>query len=57
MRVRNQGPHLPRFSDLEQATGDSVGRLLAYAAEWSKTHDMAVDETLTRRDEGLSAYH
>lgn len=46
-----------RFSDPKQATGDSVGRQLAYAAEWAKTHGMMLDESLTLRDEGLSAYH
>lgn len=46
-----------RFSDPKQATGDSVGRQAAYAAKWAKDHGMTLDETLTLRDEGLSAYH
>lgn len=46
-----------RFSDPKQATGDSVKRQTAYAATWAKDHGMTLDDTLTLRDEGLSAYH
>lgn len=46
-----------RFSDPKQAAGDSVGRQAAYAADWAKAHGMTLDDTLTLRDEGLSAYH
>lgn len=46
-----------RFSDPKQATGDSVRRQTAYAEQWAKDHGMTLDDTLTLRDEGLSAYH
>ncbi|WP_456025015.1 recombinase family protein [Pseudomonas capeferrum] len=46
-----------RFSDPRQATGSSADRQLAYAAAWAAKHGMALDATLTLKDEGLSAYH
>lgn len=46
-----------RFSDPRQATGDSVRRQTAYAEKWAKDHGMTLDDTLTLRDAGLSAYH
>lgn len=46
-----------RFSDPKQATGSSVDRQLAYAQRWAAERGMVLDETLSLRDEGLSAYH
>ncbi|MDN7511005.1 recombinase family protein [Burkholderia multivorans] len=46
-----------RFSDPKQATGSSVDRQLEYAKCWAAEHGMLLDDTLTLRDEGLSAYH
>ena len=46
-----------RFSDPRQAIGSSADRQLAYAASWAAKRGMALDATLTLKDEGLSAYH
>ncbi len=46
-----------RFSDPRQASGHSSERQLAYAAKWATEHDLLLDESLSMRDEGLSAYH
>lgn len=46
-----------RFSDPKQASGSSADRQLEYAKKWGSEHGMVLDETLTLRDEGLSAYH
>lgn len=46
-----------RFSDPRQAIGSSADRQLAYAASWAAGRGMALDATLTLKDEGLSAYH
>ncbi|NWF16991.1 recombinase family protein [Pseudomonas reactans] len=46
-----------RFSDPRQSTGSSVDRQLAYALAWATKNLMLLDETLTLKDEGLSAYH
>ncbi len=46
-----------RFSDPRQATGHSSERQRAYAARWAEEHGLRLDESLTMRDEGLSAYH
>lgn len=46
-----------RFSDARQAIGASAERQAAYAARWAAEHGMVLDEQLTLRDEGLSAYH
>ncbi len=46
-----------RFSDPKQAAGDSVKRQTAYAEKWAKDHGMTLDDSLTLRDAGLSAYH
>lgn len=46
-----------RFSDPRQATGHSAERQAAYAARWAQEHGLKLDESLTMRDEGLSAYH
>jgi DNA invertase Pin-like site-specific DNA recombinase len=46
-----------RFSDPRQATGHSSERQAAYAAKWAAEHGLLLDESLSMRDEGLSAYH
>ena len=46
-----------RFSDPKQATGSSADRQLEYARKWGAERGLILDESLTLRDEGLSAYH
>ncbi len=46
-----------RFSDIRQAKGHSVQRQSDYAAKYAKDHNLTLDESLTLKDEGLSAYH
>lgn len=46
-----------RFSDPKQASGSSADRQLAYAQRWAAERGMLLDEALSLRDEGLSAYH
>ncbi len=46
-----------RFSDPRQASGHSSERQKAYAAQWAAEHGLQLDESLSLRDEGLSAYH
>jgi len=46
-----------RFSDPRQAGGHSSERQAAYAAKWAAEHGLRLDESLSLRDEGLSAYH
>lgn len=46
-----------RFSSARQATGTSIDRQLEYARRWAADNGMALDESLTMRDEGLSAFH
>lgn len=46
-----------RFSDPKQAAGNSSERQAAYAARWAAEHGLQLDETLSLRDEGLSAFH
>lgn len=46
-----------RFSSPQQAKGDSLARQTAYARRYAEEHDLVLDETLTMRDQGLSAYH
>lgn len=46
-----------RFSDPRQATGHSVERQAAYAARWAAERGHVLDDSLSLRDEGLSAYH
>jgi DNA invertase Pin-like site-specific DNA recombinase len=46
-----------RFSDPRQAAGHSAERQMAYAARWAAENGLALDESLSLRDEGLSAYH
>lgn len=46
-----------RFSDPKQAEGSSADRQAAYAARWAQERGLDLDESLSLRDEGLSAYH
>lgn len=46
-----------RFSDAKQAAGASSERQRAYALEWARKNGLILDESLSMRDEGLSAYH
>lgn len=46
-----------RFSDPRQAAGHSLDRQAAYAARWAAEHGLVLDESLSLKDEGLSAYH
>ncbi|MDH4873049.1 recombinase family protein [Pseudomonas sp. BN515] len=46
-----------RFSDPKQATGSSADRQLQYAQKWAAERGLVLDQTLSLRDEGLSAYH
>lgn len=46
-----------RFSDPRQSEGNSADRQTAYARQWAAERDMQLDQSLTMRDEGLSAYH
>lgn len=46
-----------RFSDAKQASGASSERQRAYAAQWAQQHGLLLDDSLSMRDEGLSAFH
>jgi DNA invertase Pin-like site-specific DNA recombinase len=46
-----------RFSDPKQALGHSADRQLQYAKAWAAEHDLVLDDTLSMKDEGLSAFH
>lgn len=46
-----------RFSDPRQATGNSADRQLQYTQRWAAEKGLVLDESLSLRDEGLSAYH
>lgn len=46
-----------RFSDPRQAAGHSSERQAAYAARWAAENGLQLDESLSLRDEGLSAFH
>lgn len=46
-----------RFSDSRQAAGSSADRQAEYARRWAAEHGIVLDEALSMRDEGLSAYH
>ena len=46
-----------RFSSAKQSTGSSLDRQLDYARRWAAENGMRLDDSLTMRDEGLSAYH
>lgn len=46
-----------RFSAAKQADGASIARQTEYARKWAADHGYALDNALSMRDEGLSAYH
>jgi DNA invertase Pin-like site-specific DNA recombinase len=46
-----------RFSDPKQALGHSADRQLQYAKAWAAERGLTLDETLSLKDEGLSAFH
>lgn len=46
-----------RFSDPRQSTGGSADRQMLYAQTWAAGRGLVLDESLSLRDEGLSAYH
>lgn len=46
-----------RFSTPEQAKGHSLERQMSYARNYAQANDLDLDESLTLKDEGLSAYH
>lgn len=46
-----------RFSDPRQSAGSSADRQTEYARRWAAERGLVLDEALTMRDEGLSAYH
>ncbi len=46
-----------RFSTERQAGGASTDRQQAYAERWAAEHGLQLDDQLSMRDEGLSAYH
>lgn len=46
-----------RFSDPKQALGHSADRQLQYAKTWAAERGLTLDETLSLKDEGLSAFH
>ena len=46
-----------RFSTPEQSKGHSLQRQTDYATQYALDNGLVLDESLTMRDEGLSAYH
>lgn len=46
-----------RFSTAEQAQGHSLSRQMSYAKEIAQDKGLELDESLTMKDMGLSAYH
>lgn len=46
-----------RFSDARQSAGSSADRQVQYAARWASERGLVLDEALSLRDEGLSAFH
>ena len=46
-----------RFSKPIQKEGDSLDRQMAYAKKYAEEHNLILDDSLSMRDEGLSAYH
>lgn len=46
-----------RFSDPKQAAGSSADRQMEYARRWALERQLELDDSLSLRDEGLSAYH
>jgi DNA invertase Pin-like site-specific DNA recombinase len=45
-----------RFSSPQQAKGNSIARQTEYAKEWAAKRGLELDESLTMRDEGISAF-
>ncbi|HKR40082.1 MAG TPA: recombinase family protein [Paraburkholderia sp.] len=45
-----------RFSSPQQAKGNSIARQSEYAREWAAKRGFELDDSLTMRDEGLSAF-
>jgi hypothetical protein len=57
--MKNNGPKVfsyLRFSDPRQASGSSADRQQRYAQNWANTKGLVMDESLSLRDEGLSAH-
>lgn len=46
-----------RFSTPEQSKGHSLQRQTDYAMQYAQNNNITLDQSLTMRDEGLSAYH
>jgi len=46
-----------RFSTIEQAKGQSLNRQLSFAKEVAKEKGLELDDSLSMRDMGLSAFH
>lgn len=46
-----------RFSDPRQAAGHSADRQAQYAKSWAAERGLSLDDSLSLRDEGLSAFH
>ncbi|WP_137936121.1 recombinase family protein [Chitinivorax sp. B] len=46
-----------RFSSAKQALGGSSDRQTTYAQRWAADRGLTLDESLSLKDEGLSAYH
>ncbi|WP_240003824.1 recombinase family protein [Luteibacter mycovicinus] len=46
-----------RFSDAKQSAGSSADRQSQYAERWARERGLVLDQALSLRDEGLSAYH
>ncbi|KTS78589.1 hypothetical protein NS274_05370 [Pseudomonas oryzihabitans] len=45
------------FSDPRQASGSSADRQLQYAQSWVAVRELELDQSLSLKDEALSAYH
>jgi len=46
-----------RFSDARQSAGSSADRQAQYAVKWAADRGLVLDQALSMRDEGLSAFH
>ena len=46
-----------RFSTIEQAKGHSLNRQMSFARDVAREKGLELDDSLTMRDMGLSAYH
>ncbi|MEX3934836.1 recombinase family protein [Paraburkholderia phymatum] len=57
MAIKSRVYSYLRFSDPKQAAGSSADRQVEYATRWAAEHQMQLDDSLSLRDEGLSAYH